>query len=73
MKWYYNVSTNTIWTSIDYGEVEADTYDEAIDKAKEKITNDLDNINAALKHCDNTKNMDVGIDLSQLIVKPVNE
>ena len=59
MKWTYNVSTNTIWTSIDYGQVEADTLGEAIDKAKEQITKDLDNLNAALKLCDNTKNMDV--------------
>jgi hypothetical protein len=69
MKWNYNCSTHTIWTSFDYGDVEAETREEAIEKAKEKITNDLSKVNNALENCDITKGYKVEMDLSQISVE----
>ncbi len=47
-KWDYSVSTNTIWTSFDFGTVEAETYDEALEKAKEELKKDFQRANDAL-------------------------
>jgi len=51
----YSVSTNTIWTSFDYGEVEAETIEEARIKAITELTNDFKKANDAFDHCDITK------------------
>lgn len=69
MIWEYNNSTNTIWTSFDFGEVEADTKEEALQKAKDKLEYDLEKCNDALKNCDITNGFKIEMDLSQIEVK----
>ncbi len=68
MIWKYNNSTNTIWTSFDFGEVEADTKEEALQKAKKQIEYDLKKANDALAHCDITDGFEISMDLSQIEV-----
>lgn len=69
MIWEYNNSTSTIWTSFDFGEVEADTKEEALQKAKDKLEYDLGKCNDALKNCDTTNGFKIEMDLSQIEVK----
>ena len=67
MKQYtYNLNGTSIWTSFDFGEVEAENFEEAIKKAKAKIQEDFDRVNLALAHCDNTLGMRVDFDPDQL-------
>ena len=55
MKTYlYSVSTNTLWTSFDYGEVEACSVEQARKLAIEKLKYDFKKANDSLSHCDNT-------------------
>jgi hypothetical protein len=48
-KYSYLLSTNTIWTSFDYGEVEANSYEEAEEKAIIELKKELEKCNNALK------------------------
>lgn len=48
-KYTYSNSTNTIWTSFDYGDVEANSLEEAREKAEEKLKTDLTRANILLK------------------------
>ncbi len=41
-KYNYSISTGTIWTSFDYGTVEAESYEEAKIKAMEQIEIDFE-------------------------------
>ena len=66
-EWHYSCSTDTIWTSFDCGEVEAETYDEAVKLATDLITSRLFEINTKL--CDEV----IYIDLSQLEVTKLNK
>ncbi len=66
MIWEYNNSTERIWTSFDYGTVEADTYEEAVQKAKKQIEYDLKKANDALAHCDITDGFIIEMNLDQI-------
>ena len=70
MIWEYTVSTNTIWTSFDFGEVEADTLGEAIQKAKDEVKSKLDKVNIAISQCDITYGMTIDINLDNIEVSP---
>ena len=72
MKWKYSLSTNTIWTSFDYGEVEADTQDEALRLAEIKLTDKLNKINRILgdKSAAHEREQ-IGMDMSQIEVEPI--
>lgn len=49
--WDYSNSTETIWTTFDYGTVEAETEEEAKEKAITEIKNELKKVNEILtKH-----------------------
>jgi ribosomal protein S5 len=49
MKTYqYSVSTSVIWSSFDFGTVEAQDIQEARDKALEKLKNDFSEVNKLL-------------------------
>lgn len=69
MIWDYSLSTNTIWTSFDYGQVEADTYDEAYALALKKLKYDVEKANTVFKHCDITDGFSIEMDYDQLEVK----
>jgi predicted RNA-binding protein Jag len=71
MKWNYKLTTNTIWASFDFGEVEADTREEAIFKAKSELQLRLNIINHALTCNLNTKGIIIGMDLSQIEVSQI--
>jgi len=47
-KYSYSASSNTIWASFDYGEVEAENEHEALKIATEEIYTELKNINKVL-------------------------
>lgn len=68
MIWDYNLSTNTIWTSFDCGQVEADTYEEARTKALKQLQYDLDKANTVFKHSDITQGFSIEMDFTQLEV-----
>lgn len=69
MIWDYSLSTNTIWTSFDYGQVEADTYEEACALALKKLKYDVDKANTVFKHCDITEGFTLEMNYEQLEVK----
>jgi hypothetical protein len=66
MKWDYNNSTNTIWTSFDYGEVEADTYEEARVKAINQLKCDLEKANTVLHSCANVRSFRIDMNFEQI-------
>ena len=59
MKWQYSISTNTLWTSFDYGEVEGDNYDEALVNAKKELKYNFDKANQVLQSADVTKDFSI--------------
>lgn len=69
MIWDYSLSTNTIWTSFDYGQVEADTYEQACELALKKLKYDVEKANTVFKHCDITDGFSIEMDYEQLEVK----
>jgi hypothetical protein len=68
MKWEYKLTTNTIWASFDYGEVEAGSEAEALIIAEEKLRYDLAKVNEALNHSNNTTDFSVEMDFTQIEV-----
>jgi len=65
-RWNYTISTNTIWTSFDYGYVEAQDYETAKILAQAEIKNNFSKANDALKHCDITDGFKIEYDESQI-------
>jgi hypothetical protein len=65
-KYQYSLTTNTIWTSFDYGEVEANSIEEATEKAIEKLKYDLAKTNDILNSCDPTIGFTIDMDFSQI-------
>ena len=51
-KWYYTISTNRIRTSFDYGTVEAEDYNEALQKACAELNENFRIANKALEDAD---------------------
>jgi len=66
MLFNYTVSTCTIWTSFDYGFVEAENYEEAKIKAINQLTYNFNKANEALLKCEDTKGFSVEFDSSQV-------
>ena len=67
-KYEYSVSTNTIWASFDYGEVEAQDIEQAKKLAIEKLRYDFKKANDALEHCDITKGFTLNFNESDVII-----
>ena len=67
-KFNYSVSTSTIWTSFDSGQVEADNIEEAKEQAIEKLKYDFEKANNALAFSDNTLGFTINFDESQVTV-----
>lgn len=70
-KWNYSCTTNTIWTSFDYGEVEAETYEEAYEKALERLKYDVEKVNHVLQSADVTAEYSIEFDYSQLSIEEI--
>ena len=68
MKYYYSVSSNNLWASFDYGEVEANSYEEARELAIKQLKYDFQKANDAFNHCDITQGFSIDFDDSQLLV-----
>ena len=66
--WEYSVSTQTLWTSFDYGEVEAKTREEALEKAIAKLNYDFKKVNEILNSCDPTIGFEVAFNSSEVVV-----
>jgi hypothetical protein len=71
MKWNYSLTTNTIWISFDYGEVIADTEQEAREKAIKEIKSNLDKVNTTLKNSKETVGFVIDMDFSQVEVEQI--
>lgn len=67
--WQYTVSTNTIWTSFDYGEVLAKTKEEAVKKAIEELRHNFDKVNLVLGVSNNTKGLSINFAEDQVQVE----
>ena len=70
-KWEYSLTTNTIWTSFDYGVVYADSREEALELAKKEITYNLEKANHVFDSCDVTLGFKIEMDLSQIELKEI--
>lgn len=68
-KYRYSATSNTIWTSFDFGEVEANNQQEAKTKAIEKLKYDLAKVNEVLNSADVTCNFSIGIDFENVEVE----
>lgn len=68
-KYRYSLTTNTLWTSFDYGEVEADTREEAREKAFTELKHNLSKVNNALTNCDSTRGFTIDMDFSQIEIE----
>jgi hypothetical protein len=66
--WEYKLSTNTIWLSFDYGQVTANSEEEAIEKATIELKYHLQKVNDVLQSADVTKGFSIEMDFSQLEV-----
>ncbi len=70
-KYKYTISTNTIWTSFDYGEVEAEDYADARKKAITELSYNFQKANDAFKFCDNTKDFALEFDPTQVEIEEI--
>lgn len=71
-KWHYAVSTSTIWASFDFGTVEAETREEALEKAKVKLDYNFKKANDILDSCDPTIGFTINYDKSQIELEEIN-
>ncbi len=71
LKWRYTVSSGSFWASFDEGEVEAFTYEGAVDKALDKLRYDFQKVNDALAFCDTTRGFSVDFDPQSLEVESI--
>jgi len=55
-RWNYSITGNSQWISFDFGMVEAETSEKALQKAIRELDYNYGKANEALKHCDNTAN-----------------
>ena len=70
-KWRYSVSSNSIWASWDYGEVEAETYEEARKKAIQKLTQDFEKVNIILAIGGGTEGFSIDCDFHGVEVEEI--
>lgn len=61
----YTVSTNSIWTSFDYGSVDAESIEEARRLAIQELKSNFEKANDALRRCDSTRDLDFSISFSE--------
>lgn len=73
MKWEYSVPSNNIWTSFDHGTVEANTYQEAQQKAIEQLKYDVRKCNEVLKSADITKDFEIEFEFEQVEITLITE
>jgi len=64
----YKCTSNSIWSSFDFGTVLAVDLGEATKKAKDELRMNLEKCNDALKHCDITNGFSVTMDLDLIEV-----
>lgn len=70
-KYSYSLSTNTIWTNFDFGEVTAQSKSEAKKKAIEEIQYNFDKVNDVLNSADVTAGFKIEINIDNLIVEEI--
>lgn len=69
----YSVQGNSIWTSFDYGEVEAENHDQALDKAIKQLKCNFNEVNEVLSRTDSTKGCEVSFDSSSVEIKEISK
>ena len=65
--WNYSLTTNTIWTSFDYGQVEAETREEALILAEKSLREELNLVNKILA----SNHYKIEMDFSQIEITEV--
>lgn len=70
-KWGYSLSTNTIWTSFDYGEVKAETAEEARQLAEAELKAKLGRINNVLLNNPETTNEVIEMNFDDIEIKGI--
>jgi hypothetical protein len=70
MLYQYSVSSNSIWASFDYGTIEANSPEEAREKAIAELKYNFQKANDALAHSDNTKGFSVSFLEGEVKVTP---
>ena len=74
MKRYrYSLSTTTIWTSFDCGEVEAENIEQAREKALIELKYNLRRANASLAYSDNTSGFTIEMNWDCLEVELITD
>jgi hypothetical protein len=71
-KYSYTISTELIWTSFDYGTVDADNIEEARGLAIEELRYNFDKANDAFKHCDVTEHFRIQFNDKAVQVEELN-
>lgn len=72
MKLYeYSIPTSGMWSSVDHGEVRANSAEEAQSEAIKMVNDDIRRINDALDHSDNSSHISIEVDTALLEVKVV--
>lgn len=72
-KWEYKLTTNTIWTSFDFGEVYAENREDAERLAKIELSYNLTKANEILNSCDPTIGFKIEMDFTQIQLIEVND
>lgn len=72
-KFRYSLSTNTIWTSFDFGEVEAENVDGALVKAEAELRYNIGLANAALIAKPETRNWSIEMNYDNIEIEEIKE
>jgi len=67
--WEWSCSTNTIWTSFDHGEVQAETKAEALGLAIKQLRYDIKKVNQVLNSADVTSGFEIEFDFHNIEIK----
>jgi len=70
-KYNYTISTNTIWTSFDFGQVEANDLEEARQKAIDELKYNLEKANHVWASADVTDGFTIEFNFDNLEVEEV--
>lgn len=70
-RYHYNVISSGLWSSFSFGEVEAESLEEATALATERLEEDFKKANEALAYSDNTYGFTLSFDEGNIEVEEV--
>ena len=70
-RYRYSCTTSVLWASFDYGEVEADSYEEAKAEAINKLKYDMEKANGVLSQADCTQGFSIEFNFDEIVIKKI--